>query len=178
MAHELIDSVTVSPLGPVTIGLGDAFDITASFSLNGPNPGNPTVSGYTLSWQRISPGAPATFASESTPSPDTDYTHTCSAAILNAVGDYVIRVEGYYFSDAAPPNFEQSVDVDITVHVVEQPHYREIEADAPDRTATAGLEARTADAAMPARTAVAGMEARSVDATLPSRSVVAGAKEI
>lgn len=160
MAHELIDSVTVDPAGPVTVTLGGSFDITASYSLNGPNPGNPTVSGYSLLFQRISPGAPISFDVVDNPLPDTDYTKTCPAAILAAVGAYVIRVEGYYFSDALPPNFEQAVDVDITVNVVAAPHYRDIEAEATERTA------------------IAGVESRSVEATLPDRNVVAGAKEI
>lgn len=108
MAHELIDSVTATPTGPITVALGGTVDITASFTLNGPNPGSPTVSLYSLAWTY--PAGSLSIANESPAAHDTDYTHTVPTSILSALGNYDIVVQGTYFSDAAPPDNEQYVD--------------------------------------------------------------------
>lgn len=122
MAHELIDAVTVYPEGPVTVGLGNTLDITASYTLNGPPVGSPTASSYSLAWQKVSPGAPTSWDTEDPAAAATDYTKTCPTSVLSAVGTYVLRVSALYINDVP---FQDTVDVDITVHVVP---WRELEA--------------------------------------------------
>lgn len=117
MAHELIDAVTTDPTGTVVVALGGTVDITASFTLNGPNPGSPTVSLYSLAWTY--PSGFVSFGNESPAVHDTEYTHTVPLSILSAVGDYDIVVQGTYFSDAAPPDNAQSVDSStVTIRVL------------------------------------------------------------
>jgi len=167
MANELVGSVTATPTGPVTIGLGQTLDVTGRFTLNGPPPGSPTSSTYTLLWQKV--GVPASLASEIGATAGTVYTKTIPAAQL-PIGTHQFKVEGSVLYD---PFDEQYVDSNlITVHVMRE--VREVEATLPDRTVTAGLESRTVDATLPSREVVAGLEPRTVDATLPARTVTAG----
>lgn len=167
MAHELIQAVSVAPGGPVTIVVGQTLDLTAAILLNGPPPGSPTSSTYTLTWQKI--GVPASLASQSPVTPLTPYTKTIAAVHL-PVGVHEFKVNGYVLYD---PFDEQDVDSDlVTVHVVREA--REIEAELPDRTLTAGLPDRTVEGELPGRDVVAGLPSREVEGELPNRSVEAG----
>ena len=117
MAHEFIDEVTATPTGPIVVSLGGTVDITASFTLNGANPGSPTFSLYSLAWTY--PDGLVSFANESPAVHDTNYTHTVPLSILAAVGTYDIVIQGTYFSDAAPPDNAQSVDSNtVTIRVL------------------------------------------------------------
>lgn len=166
MANELVGSVTATPTGPVTIGLGQTLDISASFTLNGPPPGSPTSSTYTLLWQKV--GLGASLASESGASAGTVYTKTISAVHL-PIGTHQFKVEGAVLYD---PFDEQYVDSNlITVHVA---GVREIDAELPERTATVGLPSRESEAELPLRSAEVGLPDRTNEAELPNRSATVG----
>lgn len=166
MANELIDAVTATPAGPVTIGLGQTLDITASFTLNGPPPGSPTSSTYSLTWQKV--GVPASLALESPATAGTPYTKTIAVSFL-PIGTHQFKVEANVQYD---PFDEQYVDSNlITVHVTRA---REIEAELPDREIVAGLPSRELEAELPSRDLTAGLPSRTLDAELPSRDLTAG----
>lgn len=170
MAHELIDVVTATPAGPVTIGVGQRLDIAASFTLNGPPTGSPTFSSYSLSWQRV--GLPASLDSQAPAVAGTVYTKTMGADRL-PVGTHQFKVQGIYINNSGQPDSFVLTDSNlITVHVMREA--REVEANLPDRTVTAGLPSREVDASLPSREVVAGLESRTVDASLPARTVTAG----
>lgn len=136
MANELVDAVTATPTGPVTIGLGQTLDITASYTLNGPPTGSPTFSSYSLSWQRV--GLPASLDSQAPAVAGTVYTKTMGVAHL-PVGTHQFKVQGIYINNAGQPDSLVFVDSNlITVHVVA---WREGEA--PDTTHTEGLATPT-----------------------------------
>lgn len=169
MANELVGSVTATPTGPVTIGLGQSLDITARFTLNGPS--GATLISRAMNWQKTAPGLPLSFDGETSPTEDTDYTKTCSALVLNAVGTYTLRVQVYSIYNTPPP-FDQTVNSnDITVHVA---GVREIDAELPERTATVGLPSRESEAELPLRSAEVGLPDRTNEAELPNRTATVG----
>jgi hypothetical protein len=117
MAHELIASVTAagpSP-SPITIGLGETVDITASYALNGPNPNGPSTSDYSLVFTRVFPPPGHTWDSQDPAVADTDYTKTWANAALNKVGKYILRVVGTCLTDVDITSVNSN---DIIVHVV------------------------------------------------------------
>lgn len=169
MANELVGSVTATPTGPVTIQVGQTIAFTMRYTLNGPPPGSPSASTYSLSLQKVSPSPPQSVGLPHIPAAaNTDYETT--ADIFSSGGTYVLRARGYV--QYTPFADQEVFSEDITVHVMRE--VREVEATLPDRTVTAGLESRTVEASLPSREVVAGLETRTVDATLPARTVTAG----
>lgn len=143
MPHEFIDAVTITPSGPIEVSLGDGLPVTIQFSLNGPNPGGPTMSLYDLAWEETFPGAFSLInpAPVSPAVAGTAYPGTIPASLLPAVGTYRFRGRGYYLSDAAPPNNEQyaySAELEVVVKRV-----RELPG-APDTATEAAAIAETA----------------------------------
>lgn len=134
MANELVDAVTATPAGPVTVGLGQSLDITGRFALNGPSGG--TLLSRSMAWLHLSPGAPFSFDFELSPIEDTDYTKTCPASALDSIGAHVIRLQVFSIYDI--PSQQTVASNDITVHVVA---WREGEA--PDTTHTEGIATPT-----------------------------------
>lgn len=168
MADELVDAVTATPAGPVTIGLGQSVDVTAEYTLNGPSTALPGTSIYTILWSESSSGV---WASETTPTtqPDTPFTKTCPASVFPAVGEYTLRVNVLHSGSGL--SVYSTLAPDITVHVARA---REIEAELPDRTLTAGLPDRTVEAELPSRTVEAGLPSRTIEGELPNRTIEAG----
>lgn len=115
MAHELIASVTATPAGPITIGLGETVDITASYALNGANPNGPSTSLYSLGFLKASPSPGSSWGAQIPAVEDTDYTKTCPTTTLNAVEKYELKVRATCITDV-DTTFEESAT--IMVHVV------------------------------------------------------------
>lgn len=119
MAHELIDVVTATPVGPVEIGIGQSVDISASFTLDGPT--DATVSIYDIVWQNITDSVG--FGSQIPALPNTIYTKTFTPA---SVGTKIVRCTATFNSDATPPNNLQVVNASDIVVVVKR--FREEDA--------------------------------------------------
>lgn len=164
MAHEWPTGCTSTPPGPLTVALGETVNVTAEYALNGPSPGSPTVSQYTIVWQQVGSGV---YASQVNAVADTPYVRGWTAP---ALGVYQLQAILLFSTDVQSLTPFPAQPIDVTV-VRATP---EVDAGLEDRTVVAGLEAREVEAGLPTRAVTAGMEAREVEASLPSRDVVSG----
>lgn len=115
MAHELIDTVTATPTGPLTIPVGQTVAVTMRYTLNGPPSGSPSASTYSLTLQKVSPGLPFSIAPSHSPAAaNTDYETT--ANIFSSGGTYVLRARGHvqYTPFADQEVFSEDITVFVT----------------------------------------------------------------
>jgi hypothetical protein len=114
VANELIGVVTAAPAGPLVVGLGNTLDIVGSFTLNGPS--GATVLSQDMAWEKIAPGAPLTWATQSTVVNDTNYTKSFDPQALGlAAGTYTIRVSVTQILDTPAINTTDSNEITVKV---------------------------------------------------------------
>lgn len=115
MAHELIDAVTATPTGPLTIPVGQTVSVTMRYTLNGSPPGSPSSSTYSLVLLKVSPGSPASIGLPHIPaSANTDYETT--ADIFSSGGAYILKARGYvqYVPADSQEVFSEDIEVFVT----------------------------------------------------------------
>jgi hypothetical protein len=144
MAHEYIDAVSATPVGPITVQLGDSVDISASFTLDGPTGGN--ASAYSLAWQKLSPGFPFSFATQDPAVAGTVYSKPYTPTQL---GPNSVRVEASLLwsgvdEDEEPiGGLQQKQSNVITINVVHRLGEKELRAlNAPASASTSNVATR------------------------------------
>ena len=115
MANELVGTVTASPEGPLSVGLGNTLDIIGSFTLNGPS--GDTVTSQSMEFTKVTPGAPLSWGNEAAVVNDTLYTKTFNPQSLGLTAGltYTIRVTVSQLYAVNPPTVFNSNDILIKV---------------------------------------------------------------
>lgn len=145
---KMPQATTIAPVGPITVGLGQAVDVIGQYSENGDDPSNPDVHTTNMVWLQVGVGQ---FGSKSNVEPNTPYSRSWVATQLGAAQ---IQVITYYSSSGTPltpyPSPVLSVNV-INVRAVG-------DADLPPREADVDLPAREGDVVLPSRKGDATLE--------------------